>query len=152
MLLIFRNQLVNLFQHVLGVFLFTCNTPKAVFHALGRLGIPSARSTVHNILERLGDSAYEALAQMGKNTYESACDATRRPLEYFLLLFDNINKYHRARKQTVAKNSKVKSGTAAPAVVLEDVPFGAFNPEPYFDNLKKQAKLYEDIFARLELA
>jgi hypothetical protein len=152
MLLIFRNQSVNLFQHVLGVFLFACNTPKAVFHALGRLGISSAHSTVHNILERLGDSAYEALAQMGKSAYESASDAARKPQEYFLLLFDNINKYHRARKQTVAKKSEVKSGTAATAVVLEDVPSGAFDPQPYFDNLKKQdrrnltlTKLYEDI-------
>ncbi|KAF8601732.1 hypothetical protein BDV93DRAFT_509786 [Ceratobasidium sp. AG-I] len=150
-LLFFRNQNVNLFQHIVGVFLFACNAPKTVFRALGRLGITSAHSTIYGILERLGLSAYETLVKMGKSAYESASDTTR-PQEYFLLLFDNINKYARARKQTVAKKNEVKSGTAATAIVLEDVPPGAFNPQPYFSNLKKQerrnltlSRLYEDI-------
>ncbi|KAG9077862.1 hypothetical protein FS749_010195 [Ceratobasidium sp. UAMH 11750] len=151
-LLLFRNQNINLFQHILAVFLFACDSPKSVFLVLGRLGVASAHATVHNILGTLADSGYRRLQSMGRNATESAKDPARTPQEYFLLLFDNINKYHKARKQTVSKDNQLKSGTASTAVGLEDVPPNAFHPEPYFANLRKQErrnltldKLYNDI-------
>ncbi|KAG9074629.1 hypothetical protein FS749_013783 [Ceratobasidium sp. UAMH 11750] len=150
-LLIFRNQSINLFQHMLGVFLFACNSPKPVFQVLGRLGIASAHSTVHQILNSLADSALERLASMAMDAKKSAEDP-RHPQKYFLLLFDNINKYHKAWKQSVAKKTELKSGTAATAVGVEDAPPNAFDPDPYFANLDKQdrrkltlEKLYQDI-------
>ncbi|KAG9080419.1 hypothetical protein FRC06_006609 [Ceratobasidium sp. 370] len=119
---------------------------------LSRLGVALAHATVHHILETLADSGYQRLQKMGRDATESAKDPARTPQEYFLLLFDNVNKYHKARKQTVSKDNQLKSGTASTAVGLEDVPSNAFHPEPYFANLRKQErrnltldKLYNDI-------
>ncbi|KAG9092764.1 hypothetical protein FS749_015455 [Ceratobasidium sp. UAMH 11750] len=151
-LLLFRNQNLNLFQHFLAIFLFACGSPKSVFLVLSRLGVASAHATVHNILDTLADSGYRRLQKMARNATESARDSARTPQEYFLLLFDNVNKYHKARKQTVSKDNQLKSGTASTAVGLEDVPPNAFHPEAYFANLHKQErrnmtldKLYDDI-------
>ncbi|KEP49079.1 hypothetical protein V565_108710 [Rhizoctonia solani 123E] len=152
MLIVFRNQAVNLFQHVLGVFLFACNAPKSLFLVLCRFGITSAHSTIHALLGRLGKSAYDTLADLGRKAYDSTSDATREPQEYFALLFDNINKYRLARKQTVASKNEMQNGTAATVVALEDVRPNAFDPQPYLENLAKQERrqltteqLYEDI-------
>ncbi|KAG8769276.1 hypothetical protein FRC12_005057 [Ceratobasidium sp. 428] len=133
-LLLFRNKNINLFQHFLGVFLFACNSPKQVYQVLGRLGIASAHSTVHLILGNLANSAYKNLALMGSNANESALDPDREQ-EYFGFVMDNVNKGHKAWKQSVAKATQVKSGTAATAIGLEDVQPGAFKPEDYFARL-----------------
>lgn len=42
--------------------------------------------------------------------------------------------------QTVALKDRMKNGTAATAIVLEDVSVGAFDPQPYHDNIKAGAR------------
>ncbi|KAG8729333.1 hypothetical protein FRC11_009015, partial [Ceratobasidium sp. 423] len=81
----------------------------------------------------------------GRRAYESASDAAHTAPQYFLLVFDNINKYHLARKQTVASKSRMKNGTAATAIVLEDVPTGAFDPKRYWDNVHTHPRQPESL-------
>ncbi|KAF8603103.1 hypothetical protein BDV93DRAFT_508619 [Ceratobasidium sp. AG-I] len=135
-LISFRNPLVNFFQSVMTVFLFSCNTHKTVYRALNRAGISTAHSTLHGHLNRLGQSAQAALKSLGRRAYESACNISAAPEQYFMLIFDNVNKYHSvSRNQTVASKNRMKNGTAATAVVLEDIPTGAFKSKPFWDNV-----------------
>ncbi|KDN35385.1 hypothetical protein RSAG8_11606, partial [Rhizoctonia solani AG-8 WAC10335] len=140
MLLSFRNPLVNFFQAALTVFLFSCNTGKLVYQVLNRMGISTAHSTLHNNLDRLGQMATAELANLGKRAYECAAGLREGSDHYFMLVFDNVNKFHLARKQTVASKSRMKNGTASTAIRLEDVPLDAFNPLPYWERIKAQAR------------
>ncbi|EUC62070.1 hypothetical protein RSOL_412810 [Rhizoctonia solani AG-3 Rhs1AP] len=124
MLLSFRNPLVNFFQAVLTLFLFSCNTGKLVYQALNRMG----------------QIATDELATLAKRAYECAAGLREGSNYYFMLVFDNVNKFHLARKQTVGSKSRMKNGTAATAIRLEDVPLGAFDPRPYWEQIKSQAR------------
>ncbi|KAG8704943.1 hypothetical protein FRC09_003240 [Ceratobasidium sp. 395] len=135
-----RNGLVNFFQTVLSIFLFACNTPKLVYRAMSRMGISKSSSTVHTHLLALGRSSIAALKALGRRAYESATGRTKGPGRYFLLVFDNVNKYLPARRQTVGVKSQMRNGTAATAIVLEDVPDGAFDPKPYWKNKSEQRR------------
>ncbi|CUA68631.1 putative protein L294 [Acanthamoeba polyphaga mimivirus] [Rhizoctonia solani] len=140
-LLSFRNPLVNFVQSVVAVFLFACNTHKTVYRTLNRVGLSTAHSTLHGHLKELGKSTREALKGLGLRAYESARGITQQPHQYFMLIFDNVNKYHNvSRNQTVGQKNQMKNGTAATAVVLEDVPPDAFNPKPYHENIDKNAR------------
>ncbi|KAG9084322.1 hypothetical protein FRC06_004122, partial [Ceratobasidium sp. 370] len=96
--------------------------------------------TLRALLDRVGLSATSELQTRARRAYESACDFAAKPQEYFLIVFDNVNKYYQARNQTVAKKNRMKNGTAATAIMLEDVPEGAFDPQPYRANINTQAR------------
>ncbi|EUC55973.1 hypothetical protein RSOL_149680 [Rhizoctonia solani AG-3 Rhs1AP] len=134
----FRNPLVNFVQCVVAVFLFACSAHKTVYRAFNRIGMSVSHSTLHGHLKDLGASSRAALKTLGQRAYESSKQLTKEPQQYFMLIFDNVNKYHAvSRRQTVAVKNEMKNGTAATAVVLEDVPLDAFDPKPYMDNIKQ---------------
>lgn len=152
-LITFRNPLVNFFQSIITVFLFACNTHKNVYRALNRMGVSTAHSTVHGHLNRLGDSTIRALKVLGRRAYESSRATSTEAQQYFMLVFDNINKYHLARNQTVASKNRMKNGTAATAIVLEDVPPNAFDPKAYRENVnsnKRQSITVETLFEDID--
>ncbi|KDN41827.1 hypothetical protein RSAG8_07198, partial [Rhizoctonia solani AG-8 WAC10335] len=152
-LLSFRNPLVNFVQSIVAVFLFACNTHKTVYRVFNRIGLSTAHSTLHEHLKELGKSTRETLKVLGRHAYESAAGITQQPHQYFMLIFDNVNKYHNiSRNQTVGQKNQMKNGTAATAVVLEDVPPDAFNPKPYHENINQNIRqgltmkaLFDDI-------
>ncbi|KAH7318797.1 hypothetical protein B0J17DRAFT_633960 [Rhizoctonia solani] len=153
-LLSFRNPLVNFVQSVVAVFLFACNAHKTVYRAFNRIGLSTAHSTLHSHLKDLGKSTREALKSLGRRAYESAAGIIQGPHQYFMLIFDNVNKYHNvSRNQTVGMKNQMKNGTAATAIVLEDVPPGAFNPKPYQENIDRNARqglTTEALFGKVE--
>ncbi|KAG9088737.1 hypothetical protein FRC06_001900 [Ceratobasidium sp. 370] len=124
MLISFRHLRVNFLQAVMAVFLFACNT----------------HNTLHGHLNRLGDSAIQKLQEVGTRAYQSACNLPNVSPQFFLLVFDNVNKFHLARKQTVSSKNQMKNGTAATMILLEDVPPGALDPKPYWDNVSSQLR------------
>jgi hypothetical protein len=70
----------------------------------------------------------------------------------FMFLFDNVNRYVIPRSETVGNKNKLRSGTAATAVLLEDVPDGTFDRAPYMANVEARQRgnltlkeLYDDI-------
>ncbi|KAG8696531.1 hypothetical protein FRC08_007089 [Ceratobasidium sp. 394] len=140
MLIALRNSFVNFFQTVLAVFLFACSTHKLVYRALNRIGLSKSHSSLHEHLKQLAQSAIASLKVWGLRAYESACSAKEGPNQYFLLVFDNINKLLVARRQTVGTKNQMRSGTAATAIALEDVPPGAFDPQPYWDCRNSQKR------------
>lgn len=140
MLISFRNPLVNLFQAVMTVFFFACNTHKLVYRAPNRMAISTSHSTLHGHLDRLGRSAIARLREVGKRAYESASNLTQESHQYFALVFDNVNKFHLARTQTVASKNQMKNGTAATAIILEDILPNAFDAKPYWDSVKSQCR------------
>ncbi|CCO37663.1 hypothetical protein BN14_11821 [Rhizoctonia solani AG-1 IB] len=141
-LISFRNPLVNFVQSVVAIFLFACTAHKTIYRAFNRIGLSTAHSTLHGHLKDLGRSSREALKMLGQRAYESSRQLSCGPQQYFMLIFDNVNKYRSAaRRQTVAMKNEMKNGTAATAVVLEDVPPDAFDPKPYFDNIKQNARV-----------
>ncbi|KAG8780720.1 hypothetical protein FRC12_022648 [Ceratobasidium sp. 428] len=140
MLVSFRHPRVNFFQAVMAVFLFACNAQKSVYHTLSRLGISTAYSTLQGHLNRLGKSATERACALARGTYESSLDPAADPYQHFFLVFDNVNKHYEARNQTVASKNRMKNGTAATAIVSEDVSPGAYDPKPYRENVNAQLR------------
>ncbi|KAG9086684.1 hypothetical protein FS749_003452 [Ceratobasidium sp. UAMH 11750] len=140
MLISLRNPLVNCFQAIMAVFMFACNAHKLLYQVTNRIGLSTSHSTLHGLLGRLGQSAIAELRNMARRAWESACDPTRQPQQYFLLVFDNVNKFQLARNQTVATKNHMKNGTAATAIAVEDAEPGAFDPKPYWERIQAQAR------------
>ncbi|CAE6444186.1 unnamed protein product [Rhizoctonia solani] len=136
-LISFRNPLVNLVQSATAVFLFACSAHKTVYQVFNRIGMSISHSTLHGHLKDLGESSRAALKALGCHAYESSKRLTDQPQQYFMLVFDNVNKYHAvSQRQTIAMKNEMKNGTVATAVVLEDIPPDTFDPKPYMDNIK----------------
>ncbi|KAG9119176.1 hypothetical protein FRC07_005951, partial [Ceratobasidium sp. 392] len=129
MLVSIRNPLVNYFQALMAVFMFSCNANKLLYLVTSRIGLSTSHSTLRSNLDRLGQSATAELQARARRAYESACDFAQQPQEYFLIVFDNVNKYYQAWNQTVAKKNRMKNGTAATAIMLEDVPEEKINAQ-----------------------
>ncbi|KAG9073943.1 hypothetical protein FS749_014541 [Ceratobasidium sp. UAMH 11750] len=140
MLIGLRNPLVNYFQAVMSVFMFSCNAHKLLFLVMNRMGLSTSHSTLQGNLQHLGESARAELQTTARRAFDSACNIAHQPQQYFLLIFDNVNKYHRARNQTVASKSHMKNGTAATAILAEDVVPGAFAPRPFWERILAQAR------------
>lgn len=107
------------------MFLFSSNAHKSVYRYLGRVGMSPAHSTVLRYLKKLGRSAKDQLHVIGERAYNSTGDDCPNP-EFFYFNFNNINKYVVPRTEIVANRSLLRNGTAATAIILEDVPAGAF--------------------------
>ncbi|KAG9095171.1 hypothetical protein FRC06_010067 [Ceratobasidium sp. 370] len=140
MLIALRNSFVNFFQTFMAIFLFACSTHKLVYRALNRIGLSKSNSSLHEHLNQLAQSTIASLKVWGLRAYESSRSGDEEPNQYFLLVFDNINKFLLARRQTVGTKNQMRNGTAATAIALEDVPAGAFNPNPYWDNRNSQKR------------
>ncbi|KAG8684959.1 hypothetical protein FRC11_011360, partial [Ceratobasidium sp. 423] len=100
---------------------------------------------------RLAESAKSDLKALGKRAFDSMDDGCEDP-QFFCFNFDNINQYVIPRTETVGNKSSMRNGTAATAIILEDVPKGAFKREPYLRKLQERNRrnltvkaLYEDI-------
>ncbi|KAG8695646.1 hypothetical protein FRC08_007633 [Ceratobasidium sp. 394] len=93
MLISLRNPLVNYFQAVMSVFMFACNTHKLLYLVTNRIGLSTSHSTLHGHLGRLGSSASAKLKAFAQRAFESACDPAHQPQQFFLLVFDNVNKF-----------------------------------------------------------
>ncbi|KAG9089021.1 hypothetical protein FS749_001680 [Ceratobasidium sp. UAMH 11750] len=140
MLISLQNPLVNYFQAMMAVFMFACNAHKLLYQVTSRMGLSTSHSTLHSHLGWLGQTAIEELRAWGRRAWESARDPSHSPQQYFLLVFDNVNKFYLARKQTVASKNRMKNGTAATAIAIEDLAPGAFDPKPYWDRVRSQAR------------
>ncbi|KAF9488156.1 hypothetical protein BDN71DRAFT_1513309 [Pleurotus eryngii] len=122
-LLSIRNNLIALGPTIIGLLFFIADASRLVYHALGRFGITTSYSTVLDHLGNLGHSAGLHLCEVG------SCIACND--DHYIILFDNINKHHRAWHQTVSKDDEVKSGTAATIIRMVYVPNGAMNLKKY---------------------
>lgn len=132
MLVNLRNQYANVFQSLVGLLLFSCNANRAIFSILNRIGISTSYRTSIHRLHSLSDTMSELLAALGLAAYREG--------RYWLIIYDNINKHHRAWFQNVGKTSEVKNGTAATLVMMEDYPEGAMDLEEYQVNCRKNER------------
>ncbi|KAK7046097.1 hypothetical protein VNI00_007098 [Paramarasmius palmivorus] len=120
-LLQFRYRWALIFPTVIGIYLFTCNANRDLFSILCRAGICISYSAVLTTLGSLAEDSVQKLQEYGRLV------EITEPM--FQLLFDNVNKMHRAWQQTLAHADKLKSGTAATLIRLVDVPVGALTQE-----------------------
>lgn len=111
---------------------FIADASRLVYQALGRFGITTSYSTVLEHLGNLGDSAGLHLHEVGSRI--------ARNDDHYIILFDNINKHHRAWHQTVSKDDEVKSGTAATIICMVYVPNGAMNLKRYRNRQQKRGR------------
>lgn len=109
MLMAARNRHRNLFQRLFGVFLFAQLASSTTFDVCARIGISVSRSTVHDYLELLGDSASDEIRKLV---------GTKR----FLFIFDNINRTIRVWDAQLGQRNVLQSGTAQVIVELHDNP------------------------------
>ncbi|KAJ8509558.1 hypothetical protein ONZ45_g8295 [Pleurotus djamor] len=124
-LIFLRNPRASFLPTVIGLSLFMSRTNRLVYQALGSIGCTVAYSTVVDNLHSLSAVADTALKDLGRRAAQKA--------QFFVIVFDNINKHHRAWHQTVANVDEVRSGTAATLVEMVDVPAGAMNSQPYLE-------------------
>ncbi|KAG8722536.1 hypothetical protein FRC09_006112 [Ceratobasidium sp. 395] len=141
MLLVCRNQQLNLFQKLIGVWLFACSAPAHVFRVLCRLGISVAYNTVLDIYKQLTEDSIKVTRSLA---------AQMR----FLVIFDNINRTRRFWRPSLGQLDSLMSGTAATLVeLLERTASGAFNLLPVFEARKQQRRLsltHEELYDRID--
>ncbi|KAF4568361.1 hypothetical protein EYR40_010237 [Pleurotus pulmonarius] len=130
--LFIRNHLISFAANFLGTILFMANTSRLVYSVLGRLGIVVSYTTVLKRLKALGHDAGLVAKSIGSKATEKK--------EYFVILFDNINKHHRAWHQNISNADAVQSGTAATAIKMVGVPPGAMDPAPLDEMRGRQAR------------
>ncbi|KAJ8473854.1 hypothetical protein ONZ45_g16144 [Pleurotus djamor] len=94
---------------------------------LGSVGCTVAYSTVMDNIHSLSATADATLKNLGRRAAQRS--------QFFVIVFDNINKHHRAWHQTVANVDEVRSGTAATLVEMVDVPAGAMNSQDYLERV-----------------
>lgn len=121
MLLNTRYQYGNLFQSIVGVWLFASVAPLTVHSFLSRVGLSTSYKTTRLRLKGLADEAEAHLASLG--------EAIRTGKEAYIILFDNINKSVHGREQTISNNDAMQCGTAATAVLMDDLPEGWNQPK-----------------------
>jgi len=124
-----RNALVNTFQSVMGLLLFASRTGRPVFRILNRLGVSTSYRTTVLRIHKLAERASKALCSVGYDEHGNK--------RYFLVVYDNINKHRKAWMAAFGKQSNMQNGTAQTAILLEDVPDGAFNTEPVLEACNK---------------
>ncbi|KAG8763876.1 hypothetical protein FRC12_008369 [Ceratobasidium sp. 428] len=72
-----------------------------------------------------------------------------------MFISDNLNRHVIPRHETVGNRNVMKSGTAATLVLLEDVPVGAFDRQPYVANLllgRRQSLTVEELYSDIDWA
>ncbi|KAF4575304.1 hypothetical protein EYR36_006663 [Pleurotus pulmonarius] len=131
-LLSIRNSLISLGPTIISLLLFISDAGRVVYHALGRFGISTSYSTV---LEHLRDLAHGA----GVHLHEVGTSISRND-DHYIILFDNINKHHRAWHQTISKSDEVKSGTASTVIRMVHVPPGAMSLKKLRTRQKKRGR------------
>ncbi|KAI0312119.1 hypothetical protein OF83DRAFT_1176932 [Amylostereum chailletii] len=102
-----RNRRFNLFQRIVGVWMFSHTAPHGMYAVLGRLGLSVSYTSVLSFLQVLSQSAINAMREK----------ATHRA---FLLIYDNINRMSRSWNPELGKKDTIHNGTAATFVELED--------------------------------
>lgn len=147
MLISMRNQYANILQTVVGLLLFSCNANRAVFSLLCRIGLSSSYSATTDRLHSLANAIGVRLQELGEAAYAKG--------EYWIIIYDNINKHHRPWFQDLGKSSEVKNGTAATLVMMDDYPEGAMDVDAYLQNCAKNERkqltverLIEDVNAQ----
>ena len=107
LLLSARNWKFNLFQRIIGIWMFAHTAPYGMYSILSRLGVSSAYTSVLSLLRSLSKSARNTIREKA-----SSCG--------FLLIYDKINRMTRAWDPDLGQKDAVHSGTAATFVELED--------------------------------
>ncbi|KAI0312418.1 hypothetical protein OF83DRAFT_1176656 [Amylostereum chailletii] len=106
-LLTARNRRFNLFQRIVGVWMFSHTAPHGMYAVLGRLGVSISYTSVLSFLHVLSCSAQDVMRKK----------ALRRA---FLLIYDNINHMSRVWNPEFGQKDTIHNGTAATFVELED--------------------------------
>ncbi|PBK88151.1 hypothetical protein ARMGADRAFT_1084788 [Armillaria gallica] len=119
-----------IFPTVIGIFLFTCNVNRDIISMSSRMGMSIAYSTILSSLHVLASDTDTQL-----RTFDATLDTTAPT---FQILFDNVNKMRHAWQQLLGHRDKLKSGTVATLVKLEDITPGALEVKPLFQNIAKK--------------
>ncbi|KAF4576955.1 hypothetical protein EYR36_004939 [Pleurotus pulmonarius] len=124
-----HNHLISLVPNMISVLLFMTNAGRLVYRFLGRFGISAAYGTTLRHLHQLGINAGMVLEDLGAGISETK--------GHFIILFDNINKHHRAWHQSISNADEVKSGMAATIIKMHAVPGAAMSSAKYKEKLMK---------------
>ncbi|KAG9090825.1 hypothetical protein FRC06_000864 [Ceratobasidium sp. 370] len=129
MLMVSRNQQANIFQKIIGLWLFSCEAPAHIYWVMCRIGLSIGYSSVLGVFENLSSHSIEttrSLAVKGR----------------FLVIFDNICQQRRFWQPSLGQHDLMKSGTAATLVeLMERTPNDAFDPKPVLDARNSQLRL-----------
>ncbi|KAG8695907.1 hypothetical protein FRC08_007495 [Ceratobasidium sp. 394] len=129
MLMVSRNQRSNIFQKIIGLWLFACSAPVHVFRVLCRIGLSIGYSSVLGVFENLSTFSIKttrSLAAQGR----------------FLIIFDNINRQRKFWQPSLGQHNLMMSGTASTLVeLMERTPNKAFDPKPVLDAQNRRRRL-----------
>lgn len=116
----FRNQQNNFFRSIVGVWAVANRAPKAVHLFLSRIGLATAYTTTLKRLKTLADDAASRLLALGPEIAKGNTSV--------MLCFDNVNKSMHSREQAIGASDNMRCGTAATAIILEELPVGWMDP------------------------
>ena len=116
-----RNLHFSVLRKIAGIWLFANNASSSIFTILSRIGLSSSYTTVLKTLRALSASAQLMIRQKAR-------------LRAFLLIYDNINRMHRAWDPDFGQRDGMDSGTAATFIELMNCDVGkAFDPQALKD-------------------
>ncbi|KAF8605760.1 hypothetical protein BDV93DRAFT_438162, partial [Ceratobasidium sp. AG-I] len=124
-MIVSRNMQANMFQKIIGVWLFACSAPAHIYRVFCRFGLSVGYTTVIQTLHQLSQQSKEAMRQL----------AEKKP---FLVIIDNINRQCRFWRPALGQHNLMMSGTAATFVELTNCTADAFDPTPVLDAKEKQ--------------
>ncbi|KAJ7448749.1 hypothetical protein FB451DRAFT_1187568 [Mycena latifolia] len=130
MLMYARNLHSSLLRKIAGIWLFASNASSSIFTVMSRIGLSASYTTVLKTLRALSASAQLIIREKARQ-------------RAFLLIYDNINRMHRAWDPDLGQRDAMDSGTAATLVELMNCDVGkAFDPQALKDarsaGLRKQ--------------
>ncbi|KAJ7081406.1 hypothetical protein B0H15DRAFT_803715 [Mycena belliarum] len=143
MLMYARNLHFSVFRKIAGIWLFANNASSSIFSILSRIGFSSSYTTVLKTLRTLSASAQSVVRLKAR-------------LRAFLLIYDNINRMHRAWDPDLGQRDRMDSGTAATFIELMNCDVAkAFDPIPLKaardKNVRKQLTT-EVLLSRIDMA
>ncbi|KAJ7494342.1 hypothetical protein B0H11DRAFT_1717440 [Mycena galericulata] len=117
MLMYARNLHFSLLRKIAGIWLFASNASSSIFTVLSRIGLSSSYTTVLKTLRALSASARLVIREKARQ-------------RAFLLIYDNINRMHRAWDPDLGQRDAMDSGTTSMLVELMNCDVGkAFDPQ-----------------------
>ncbi|RDB16838.1 hypothetical protein Hypma_002483 [Hypsizygus marmoreus] len=128
-----RNRFANYLALNIGVWQFACKAHVDEKRILSRFGYAVHDTTVWECLNSLSDSSLKALRN-------SVAEGVAQGTLTWKFVLDNVQRWDAQREHRLGRQDQLRIGTAATAIKLEDCAPGAFNLEPYLENVMKMER------------
>ncbi|KAG8723858.1 hypothetical protein FRC09_001437 [Ceratobasidium sp. 395] len=120
MMVVSRNMRANIFQKIIGIWLFACSAPVSIYRVLCRIGLSVGYTSVLRSMAILSEHSKSYTQELAAK-------------KLFLIIIDNINRQRKFWRPALGQQDLMLSGTAATLVELQGCTQSDFDPRPVID-------------------